>query len=180
MKNFFKLSIIALGFVFFVTTNSFALVDASVWGGYVFKGKIEDNNDDAKGGEYGIKAHYNTSLFPLIELGVGAYYQYSKLKVDILSSDEDIKRQTMGLDANLILGLPIIHPYVRGTYSFWDKLKVASASDTEKFKGYGIGAGVEFTVAPFIRIFGEYMYDYTSHDAYIKSHSANLGLKLDI
>lgn len=180
MKNFFKVSIIALGFVFFVTTNSFALVDAAVWGGYVFKGELENNNDDPKGGEYGIKAHYNTSLFPMIELGIGAYYQYSKLKIDILSSDEDIKRQTMGLDANLILGLPVIHPYIRGTYSFWDKMKVASESDTEKFKGYGIGGGVELTVAPFIRIFGEYMYDYTEHDTYIKSHSANLGLKLDI
>jgi len=180
VKNFFKVSIIALGFVFFVTTNSFALVDAAVWGGYVFKGELEDNNDDPKGGVYGIKGHYNTSLIPLLELGVGAYYQYSKLKIDITNSDEDITRQTMGLDANLILGLPIIHPYVRGTYSFYDKMEVADYSDTEKFKGYGLGAGVEFTVFPFLRIFGEYMYDYTEHDSYIKAQSINLGLKVDI
>jgi len=179
VKNWLKVSIISMGLVFFVTTNSFALVDAAVWGGYVFKSEFEDSNDDPKGGQYGIKAHYNTSLIPLLELGVGAYYQYSKLKMDILDESEDIKRESLGLDANLILGIPIIHPYVRGTYSFWDKLKVGSDSETEKFKGYGAGLGVELTVFPFLRIFGEYMYDFADHDVYIKSHSANLGLKVD-
>jgi len=103
------------------------------------------------------------------------------LKYDYSSFDEDVTRQTIGLDANLILGLPIVHPYIRGTYAFWDKLKFGDEdADTEKFKGYGAGLGVELTVFPFIRIFGEYMYDYTDHDFYIKSHSANIGLKLDI
>lgn len=181
VKNLFKVLIIALGFVSVITTQSFAIVDAAAWGGYVFNAEMEDNDDaDPKGGQYGLKAHYNTSLIPLLELGVGAYYQYSKLKFDLLDSDEDLTRQTFGLDANLILGLPIVHPYLRGTYSFWDKMEVADESDTEKFKGYGAGLGVELTVFPFIRIFGEYMYDYTEHDFYIKSNSINVGLKFDL
>ncbi len=179
VKNFLKVSIISLGFVVFATTSSFALVDGAVWGGYVFKGELEGNNKDATGGNYGIKGHYNTSLFPLLELGVGAYYQYSKLTVD-LGSNEDIKRSSIGLDANLILGTPIVHPYLRGTYSFVDKVDVAGESDTVKFKGYGYGAGLELTVAPFLRIFGEYMYDYSDHDSYLKSQSVKLGLKMDI
>lgn len=182
MKNYLKILIIAFALVFYVNTNSFAIVDAGVWGGYLFNGEIEDfSKADLKGGQYGLKAHYNTSLIPLLELGVGAYYQYSMLKYDYSSFDEDVTRQTIGLDANLILGLPIVHPYIRGTYAFWDKLKFGDEdADTEKFKGYGAGLGVELTVFPFIRIFGEYMYDYTDHDFYIKSHSANIGLKLDI
>ena len=181
VKNFIKASIMALGLVFAVNTNSFALVDAAVWGGYVFSGEQEDNSGaDPKGGEYGIKGHYNTSVLPLLELGIGAYYQYSKIKFDILDSDEDMTRKTIGFDANLILSLPILHPYIRGTYSIWDDISYSGYNDTEKFKGYGIGAGLEFTVAPFIRIFGEYMYDYTEHDAYFKSHAANIGLKIDI
>jgi hypothetical protein len=144
VKNFLKVSIIAFALVFTVNTKSFALVDAAAWGGYLFNGEIEDlEKGDLKGGQYGIKAHYNTSLIPLLELGVGAYYQYSTLKFDYSSLDEDVTRQTIGLDANLILGLPIVHPYIRGTYSFWDKLKFGDEdADTEKFKGYGAGLGL--------------------------------------
>ena len=39
---------------------------------------------DPKGFQYGAKAHYNTSLIPLLELGVGGYYQHTKIKYDII------------------------------------------------------------------------------------------------
>ncbi len=182
MKNWLKVSIIATGFIFFVTTNSFALVDAAVWGGYVFNSELEGSNDDPKGGQYGFKAHYNKSLIPLLEIGVGGFYQYSKLKFDyeLTDSEKDINRQNAGLDLNLILSLPIIHPYVRGTYSFWDKMEVAGESDTDYLKAFGAGAGLELSFIPFVRFYCEYMYDYSNHDSYIKSHSANIGLKFDI
>ncbi len=181
MKNFLKVSIISLGLVLFATTSSFALVDGSIYGGYVFSGKIEGVDlSNFKGYDYGAKAHYNTSIFPLIELGIGGYYQVSKYKYDISSSNTDLTRNNFGIDANLILTTPIVHPYLRGTYGLWDKVKGDGYSDTVKLKGYGAGAGVELTFFPFMRVFGEYMYDYTDHDGYIKTSSVNLGLKFDL
>lgn len=177
MKNLVKIFIITAGFVSFLSVNSFALVDAAGWGGYGFNSTLEDNTgDEPKGGQYGVKAHYNTSFIPFIELGLGGYYQYTKLKYDILNDENDVVRKSAGLDVNFILTIPIVHPYVRGTYALWDKLD----NDKKKYKAYGVGGGVEFTVFPFIRIFGEYMHDHSDHDSNIKSDSANFGLKVDI
>ena len=117
MKNIFKVFIIAAGMVLLFNMNSFALVDGAVWGGYVFKGEVEDESKaDPTGGHYGIKAHYNTSLAVLFDIGLGGYYQYEQLKYDILDKDT-YTRQTAGLDVNLILKLPVLHPYLRGTYA---------------------------------------------------------------
>ena len=176
MKNFLKVLIIAAGFVLYFNVNSFAIVDAAVWGGYVFNGTIDPGSQDFDGGQYGLKAHYNTSLFLLFDFGIGAYYQYSKIKFDLTGSD-NLSRKTAGLDANLILTIvPIIHPYVRGTWAFMDKIE----SDNKRFKTYGAGIGAEFTVLPFIRLFGEYMYENSSHKYMdISSNAFNLGLKVD-
>jgi len=178
VKNVFRVFIITAGIVLFVNVNSFALVDGAVWGGLGFDGKIEGMPDaDPKSTQYGAKAHYNTSLFPLIELGFGGYYQYTKIKLDVTDNDsEDYIRKSAGLDANIILSIPIVHPYGRATYALWDKLE----KDTENYKAYGFGAGIEITIFPFLRVFGEYMYEYTDHDSYIKMNSVNFGLKADI
>ena len=78
---------------------------------------------------------------------------------------------------NLIVKLPIVHPYGRFMYALWDDIE----GDVERFNAYGIGAGVELIVFPFVRIFGEYMYEKTTHNkSDFKSNSVNLGLKLDI
>lgn len=177
MKNIFKVFIITAGLVLLFNANSYALVDGSVWGGYIFKGEAEAMpSADPTGGEYGVKAHYNTSLIPLIEIGLGGYYQYSRLKYDLLDN-ETFTRKTAGLDVNLILSLPVIHPYLRGTYAIWDKFD----QDKENFKAYGAGAGLEITVFPLIRVFGEYMFENTEHfDSYLKTNAVNLGIKVDI
>lgn len=175
MKNILKIFIIAAGFVLFFNVNSFALVDVAAWGGYVFKGDA-DGVDFDSGGQYGFKGHYNTSLVPLFDLGIGAYYQYSKLKFDKFGF-YNFSRKTAGFDVNFILSLPIIHPYVRGTWAFMDKVE----SVNKRFKTYGIGAGVELGFLPFISLFGEYMYEKSNHKyADITSNAVNFGLKLDI
>jgi len=178
VKKIFTILLISAGLFVFLPSQSFALVDASAYGGYMFNGSVEGNsNADPKGYNYGLKAHYNTSIFPLLELGVGAYYQNTKFKYDLVSLDETLLRKSAGLDMNLIVKLPIVHPYGRFMYSLWDDLE----GDVERFNAYGIGAGVELTVFPFIRIFGEYMYEKTTHDKIdYKNNSVNLGLKLDI
>jgi hypothetical protein len=174
-----KVFIITAGVVLLFNVNSFALVDGAVWGGFGFNGKVEGQPDaDPKGFPlYGAKAHYNTSLIPFVELGIGGYYQYTKIKYDILNTETDQVRKSGGIDANIILSVPIIHPYLRGTYALWDKIE----NDTERFKAYGVGAGVEITIFPFLRIFGEYMYDHTEHNnTYLKMNTVNFGLKADI
>ena len=179
MKKLFTMFLISAGLLMFLPSQSFALVDASAYGGYMFNGSVEgDSKADPTGYNYGLKAHYNTSLFPLLELGVGAYYQNTKFKYDVYSLDEEtFLRKSAGLDMNLIVKLPIVHPYGRFMYALWDDIE----GDVERFNAYGIGAGVELIVFPFVRIFGEYMYEKTTHNkSDFKSNSVNLGLKLDI
>lgn len=177
MKNIFKVFVISAGIVLFFNVNSFALVDGAVWGGSVFKGQVEGGVDtEPTSWQYGAKAHYNFSLIPLIEMGVGAYYQDTKIKFDVLNSSSDVSRKSIGFDANVLLSIPIIHPYLRGTYAFWDKYD----TDVQNFKAYGVGAGVELVVFPFIRLFGEYMYELTDHDGKLTTSSANFGIKADI
>lgn len=175
MKNILRVLLLTAGLVFAVNSSSYAIVDISAYGGYTFKGETESR--DIVGLLYGAKAHYNTSIFPLLELGLGVYYEQDKLKYDnSFSTDFDAKRQSIGFDGNLILSLPVIHPYGRFTYAFWDKIE----SDKEKFKAWGAGGGLEITIIPFFRIFAEYMYQSTKHDSKVTMSSANLGVKFDL
>ena len=185
MKNILKVLIITAGLVISFNVNSFALVDGAAWGGVIFNGEVEGDSDATPmGWDYGAKAHYNFSV-PFFEIGVGAYYEYSKIKTDIkfaeiFDGSSAEARKSIGLDANLILSIPLIplNPYIRGTYAAWDQF----AGDTKYFSAYGIGAGLELVIFPLpsIRLFGEYMYDYSDHDAYIKTHQANFGVKVSI
>ena len=181
MKNIFRVFIITAGLVLFVNVNSFALVDGSAWGGFAFGGKTDmANKGDYDGYQYGAKAHYNMSLIPLLELGLGAYFENAKIK-DVSSAgkaynSDYIKYNGYGLDANLILTTPILHPYLRGTYAISDTLD----TNTKKFKGYGYGAGLELSFLPFVRIYGEYMYKETKHDVKFTINEVNFGLKVDI
>lgn len=177
MKNIFRVFIISAGIVLFLNVNSFALVDGAVWGGSVFKGSTEGGPDtEPTSWQYGAKAHFNFSIIPLLEMGIGGYYQDTKLKFDILNSSSDVSRKSIGFDGNLLLSIPILHPYLRGTYAIWDKYD----TDVQKFKAYGIGGGLEIVVFPFVRLFGEYMYESTDHDGKLNTSSANFGLKADI
>jgi hypothetical protein len=178
VKNILKVLIITAGIVLSLNVNSFAIVDGAIWGGYGFSGEVEDASFiDLTGIDYGIKAHYNTSLIPLIELGIGAYYQHTSITYDYDTGEEyDLDRESAGIDLNLILSTPIVHPYLRGTYGLWDKFD----DHTENYKAWGAGIGVELTVFPFIRIFGEYMHESTEHDIDITMDSVNVGIKADI
>ncbi len=183
MKNIFKVVFISAGMVVLFYVNSFAIVDAAVSGGSVFNGKSEDNHKSKlTSWQYGARAHLNTDAVPFFELGLGGYYEDTHLKFDILNSSSDVVRKSAGLDANIILSLPLlpINPYVRGTYGFWDRYN----GDVENFnKSWGAGGGLELVVFPLpsIRIFAEYMRDHAVHNkTYINTNSANLGVKIQI
>lgn len=177
VKNLIRVLLLTCGLIFIINSNSYAIVDVSAFGGFTFSGDAEGT--DYVGVPYGLKAHYNASLIPMIEMGLGAYYQGAKIKLDVPSTDWDLNRQTIGFDFNLILSLPIIHPYGRFTYAIWDKFSGNGISDTEKFKGWGLGAGLELTAVPFFRIFAEYYYDVADHDSQFKSNSVLAGVKFD-
>ena len=170
--------IISAGFFLFLPAQSFALADVSAYGGYIFKGSVDwDSASAPKGYNYGIKAHYNTSFFPMLELGIGAYYQNTKFKLDWTSGNKkNFFRMSAGLDMNVIVNFPVLHPYGRFMYALWDDLE----GDVKRFKGYGIGAGVEFVMFPLIRVFGEYVYEKTKHDYNFKTNSINMGIKVSL
>ena len=176
-----KILLITAGFVLCFNANSFALVDVAAWGGYIFSG--DDRDDSFKGPQLGLKAHYNTSLTPLFNLGVGAYCELSNFNYTNgdIPGEFDIIRKSAGLDVNLIFSLtPIVNPYFRGTWAFWEKIENDYTSNKENFKAFGLGLGVEFTIIPLLRIFGEYMYDRARHDDETYNfHAFNLGLKLN-
>ena len=163
MKNFLKVFILAAGLVLCFNAKSFALVDVAAYGGYVFNGETGKSpiKLDWTGPQCGLKAHYNTSLVPLVELGVGAYCQYLKMKYDDLKFGgttypmPSIPRTSFGLDVNVIFSTLVINPYIRLTYALYDKFDYDRVGDygTENFKQYGVGIGAEFPVA-IIKLFG--------------------------
>lgn len=176
MKNFTRILILTGGLIFFINSNSYAMVDVSAYAGFT-RGNIE-NVDDFSAYHFAGKAHYNTSLAPLVEMGFGAYYEWSRIKPDFSDSKAtELNRKALGLDFNLILTIPIINPYARLTYGIFDKVE----GDKEYFKAWGLGAGLEIVILPFFRIFGEYMYDVTDHGNYVKltSKTGNLGVKFN-
>jgi len=188
MKNIIKV-IIAAGFVLYLNTNSFAIIDYAAWGGYVFSGDTDQKDKNFSGRQFGIKAHLNTSrtkfdgntfFIPFIDVGIGAYYQFTKVESN---SGDVLRKNSAGLDGNLILLIPFIYPYIqpygRGTWAFMDKIEY----DNKSFKSYGRGFGVEVTTSKGIndiniRLFVEYMHDKSKHDIYLKA--VNYGLKINI
>lgn len=72
---------------------------------------------DFSGRQFGINAHLHDSdgNFPI---RLGAYYQFTKLKSD---SGDVLRKNSAGLDVNLIWKTNFICPYARGTWAFWIK-----------------------------------------------------------
>ena len=198
MKYVLKIFILVAGFVIYLNANSFASVDAAVYGGYVFDGMFGQSSGslnmgiDLTGPQFGLKGHYNLQLTPTLDLGIGAFFQYASYTVDYSSAgagapgDMDGKRMAAGLDLNFIFAATSeVYPYIRVTYSLYDNLKFddVDVDVSGDFKGFGFGTGVEYAINPNIRVFGEFMYERPSFeeiegfDLYITAMSVNAGLK---
>jgi hypothetical protein len=164
MKNFVKLIVVA-GLVLCFNINSFANIDVAAWGGYVFSGesKVFGNTFDFTGQQFGIKAHYNISLTDSFVLGLGGYYQYGKYTWD-LPTDPKFKRKAAGIDVALIFSAtPEIFLYLRANYSIYDKFVDIGYDDWDGH-GFGVGGGVEYSIIPNLRLFGELMYEMPTYD----------------
>ena len=163
MKNILKVFVITAGLVLFLNADSFALVDASLYSGYVWK-RNSGVDSDFNGLQIGIKGHYNTQLVPLLELGAGLYSQSATIRYGsfMKGRGDKLERTTSGFDVNFLLTTPVIHPYLRGTWAFYDKIKVNHKTEKKSFQTCGLGGGIELG-APFLRVFGEYMYEASKH-----------------
>jgi len=161
-------SVAAAGILLCFNVNSFAnYVDLGVHGGYAFLGNAESElklpyggtfkgDEDYSALQFGLRGHYNMDLNKQVVLGLGAFWQYSKLDFD---HGNNIKRNSFGLDAAFILSLPQareLFPYGRAFVSY-DKYKGGVSGF-----GLGLGGGLEFAVAKSIRLFGELALEYSS------------------
>ena len=175
MKHALKIFILLIGFVLYFNANSFANIDIAAYGGYVLSGDFS-GEDISIGGHFGAKAHYNILLSSSMDLGLGAYFQYSihdnksqpRSDAENLWSNVGVwYRKAFGLDVNLIFkefSMPDVYPYVRGTYSFFDKIEGNYETFVMSGKGWGIGGGIEYSISTNVGLFAELMYEKSSYD----------------
>ncbi len=180
----------------FVPATSYAIVDAGLYGGYSFSGKVDASSvatgKTTTGWEYGAIAHLNFDFLAIFNVGIGAFYQNAPLKFDYAGETIKIDNVNIGPDVYLELDLPVIpiHPFVRGGVSAYNKTSIDFPSSlpakdvTAKkyFGSYYFGLGAALTIFPFIQIFGEYMYNYANQekDVSLKTNAVHVGARLNI
>jgi hypothetical protein len=194
--------LIIVAVLLLVPASSFAIgVDLGVYAGMTFAGEIKtgdvassyvaDNTSSIPiSWEWGFIGHVNQSIIPLLlSGGFGGFYQYSPMEYKLATVTYDATKKTYGFDMYLQLELiPIIHPYVRYAVAIEERidLKVPSAAGStttsvnKKYFGSNyFGIGVNATVFPFIRIFGEYTYNTAkvNNGVEMKSNSFHLGAR---
>jgi len=182
--NFFKKFgkfFIVLIIMIFIPASSYAIVDASVYGGRTFGNKVESAGDktDANGWQYGLYGHVTTGIPMLCTVGLGGFYLIAPLKGDV-----DAKKKTFGIDAYAQLDLAVlpVYPYVRYGIAINEKVEVGSTSVSENFKSHYIGVGLSrdiFSAAVIkIRLFAEYLYTTSKQekDVKIKGNAINVGV----
>jgi len=187
MKNFFKVFILIAGFVLYFNANSFATVSVAAYGGYSF-GRLEFNSlpdeEDLKnivfikGPQFGLKSHYNIELTPSIDLGLGAFFQYTRFKY--YDYDGKALRTAAGLDVNFVFSTPSdFYPYVVVNYSLYDKLDLRDMGD-EKISGHGvgIGCGLEYGISSNVRLSAEMMHEMLTYKKHCITMVYNGGLKI--
>ena len=153
-------------------------MDVDVYGGYAFSGRL--NGEDVKGPVKGITVHYNGSFLPIINIGIGAFYQMSELEYESEDMDGEATRKTLGLDLNLIADFPLIRPYGRFTWGVVDTFEdEGKKRDIEMFKAWGAGLGLQVSVIPFFSVYGEYRIDRADHGSDLETDSAIMGLKFN-
>lgn len=189
--------------VLLIPAVSFAIIDASVYGGYSFNGKLETatstTDADVKGKQYGVRAHINTGIPMVFTVGGGLFYQLAPLKYDVESTSDDLTKKTYGFDAYAQLDLPFlpVYPYVRGGIAIQDKLEIGyqvnvGAGGVEKetktydeyFKSSYYGVGLAYSIYDLVvldlQIFCEYLFTTSKQedDVKLKGHAVNLGLQV--
>jgi hypothetical protein len=184
MKKISLFIALVVGIVAFTPTQSFALFDIGVYGGYSFAGEIDTAGESPNptGFSYGTVGHYNQSIFPFIRLGIGFYTQKMNLGYDLASEEVEYGRKIVGFDSYLQLDIPLIplHPYVKFAVALWEE-QTGDFEDADQgvFDTYTLGFGAAFTFFPFLQVFGEYRYDYYKQDIAVSYNSTTEKYDMD-
>ena len=162
------------------TTKTFALVDARVSGGMydgTTKVTATGNGSDVPSQYESIKqkgtqitANVALSPIPLVPVSFGVFYSTVSAKGSIDAADTKWEGSRGGLDVSVWAPVPKIKPYLRAGYYMFGKEKLtlsskdvdASSSYEGSAKGYQIGLGVGFSLAPFVSVFLDYSMDKTT------------------
>lgn len=197
MFNFLKHKSVLLLFILalvMVPAASYALIDASVYGGYAFASmESEAATKDITGWEYGCRGHINTGIPMLLTIGVGGFYQVMPLETEIAGETVDVTKTTYGIDVYAQLDLPIlpVNPFVRYGIAIKDELEVELANSrsenlSDNWKSSYVGGGLAYPLFDLVvidlKIFAEYLYTTTKqeNDIKINGHVVNAGLQLSI
>lgn len=185
-----KLLVAVLAIALFIPASSYALVDFGVYGGYSYANiDTEVYQEDMNGWEWGMLGHVNTGLPMLFSVGLGAFYQRTNADFEIGNTTVDADRVMWGIDVMATLELPIfIHPYLRMGIAIKEELEIDQGNNTttvtnEKyFNSHYYGIGAQFSVFPMVRVFGEYVFNYSNqeNDTVVKSNAIHVGAMLSI
>lgn len=189
-----KRILIIMAIVAMAPTASFAIVDISAYGGYSFANDISitslSSTSLKNGPEYGVFAHLNGGIPMLFSAGIGLFYNVAPLKYSYAGVSYDAKRVAYGFDLMGQLEMPIlIHPYIRAGWALKETLEIeisgGPVQTSTKSKYFGstyLGLGAALTVAPFIRVFAEYLYTYSkqSSDITVKGNAIHVGATLNL
>ncbi|MBN2401704.1 MAG: outer membrane beta-barrel protein [Spirochaetes bacterium] len=179
-KKYCKFFII-LTILLFIPASSYAIVDASVYGGRTFAGKVESggSSSDVDGWQYGAYAHVNTGIPMVFTVGLGGFYLIAPLKGDV-----DAEKKTVGIDAYAQIDLPVlpVNPYARYGIAFKEDVEVESTSISENFKSHYFGFGISRIIFSAVKLklslFVEYLYTTSKQekDVKIKGNAVNIGV----
>lgn len=175
-----------------IPASGYALVDASVYGGYAFGGELDSgagDTADVDGYHYGARAHVNLGIPLVFSVGAGLFYQIAPMEYEADGDSDDLTQKTLGIDAYAQLELPFlpVYPFVRYGIAIKDEVEVTYGSTTstfeESFKSSYYGAGITYSlldaVVIDIQLFAEYLYTTTKQedDVELKGNAINIGVQ---
>ncbi len=174
-----KKLVLLASFMLLSYTSAFAIADFGIYGGYSFAGSTSASDATISGPEYGVVAHYNSTIIPMVlSYGIGGYYQMANLTSTFSGFEKEYNKDTAGIDLYLQLELPImIHPFAKASVAVYEKIE----DEKEYFKSYAFGGGLAITVAPFVQLTGDYMYTTSkSGNNTMNGHAAHLGARINL
>ncbi|MCU0822617.1 MAG: porin family protein [Spirochaetes bacterium] len=190
--------LVLLAVMLMIPASSYALVDGSIYGGYAFGGKLEGTGEtaDVSGYHYGARVHANLGIPMVVSFGLGMFYEIAPMKYEVNGKEDDLKKETLGIDVYAQLKLPVIpiNPFIRYGIAINDKVEVTyqdqdaggSATETfqENFKSSYYGIGIAYSlldaIVMDIQLFGEYLYTTSKQEKGIelKGNVVNLGVQV--
>ncbi|MCX7679702.1 MAG: porin family protein [Spirochaetes bacterium] len=181
----FALAVVGL---MIVPATSFAFIDLGAYGGYSLA-SLESNSmsEDLKGWEYGCFGHLTLGIPMLFSVGFGGFYHVTDATMDYSGKKTDVTRSSYGIDVMGTIELPMlpVNPFVRAGVAINETLEqelLNIAKKEKKFGSYYFAIGAGYSIFPFVRVFAEYVYNFSKQedDTKLMSNSLHIGAMLSI